>query len=305
MNSRSEYKKGLIAVISAMVIWGVLPGYWQALKPISSWVIILYRILTVFIYSLIVCRFKYSFKRIFEPLKDKSVRLKYFTAGIIVTANWSIFIYAVNSNQVVQSSLGYYIEPIIICIVGNLVFKEKFNKYNVTAILMATASVILMLVHFGELPALALLLATTFAVYTAIKKTVKQPPLISLLYETLILVPPALITIIYLECTGRGAIAVGERSKSFLMLLSGILTLIPLGLFAYAATRCSMFHLGLCEYLSPSISLAMGLLFLGESVDMVQIIGFIIIWVGLAVFSYGEYKVYKNDIKESSDDAAV
>lgn len=290
MDSR-EHRKGIIGVLSTMIIWGVLPVYWQMLIPISSWVIILYRIVLVCVYSIIAARFSYTFKEIFEPLKDKKTRITYFSAGFFVTLNWSVYIVGVNANKVVECSLGYYIEPLVICLFGILIFHEKVTKYNLTAMVLASISIIMLLIHFGQVPAIALLLAVTFSIYTAIKKSANQPPLLSLVYETLIFVPPALIAIIYLEATGRGAIASAASMGQYaLLFLCGLFTLIPLGLFAYAAQRCSMFELGLMEYLSPTISLIVGITLLGESVDHIQIIGFIIIWIGLFFFSYGAFK---------------
>ena len=275
----------------AMVMWGVLPVYWQQLIPISSWVIILYRIALVFLYSLIAARMKFSFKEIFEPLKDREVRRTYFLAGLFCTVNWSIFIYGVNAKEVVQCSLGYYIEPLMICLSGILIFHEKVTKYKVAAMSLACVSIALLLIHFGEVPALALLLAATFTVYAAIKKKETLPPLISLTYETLVFTLPAVLAIIYLEISGQGAIAASTGPGQYaLLFLSGLFTLVPLGLFSYAAQRCTMFDLGLIEYLSPTISLIVGITLLGESVDGVQIIGFAIIWFGLFIFSYGEFK---------------
>lgn len=294
MNAKSDYKKGMLAVIVSMLIWGVLPVYWQALRPISSWVIILYRILLVFVYSLIFARTRYTFREIFAPLKDRRTRLTYFTAGAVVTVNWSIYIYAVNSNQIVQSSIGYYIEPLMICLVGIVFFKEKLTKFNLPAMLMALAAVILLLVHFGELPSIALLLAITFSAYTAIKKTARQPALVSLVFETMLFALPALGVIIYLEATGRGAISAAVSPGQYALLFAcGLVTMTPLAMFAYGAQRCPMFHIGLSEYISPSISLVLSLVFLGESVDIVQIIGFATIWIGLVFFTYGEYKQLK------------
>lgn len=288
---RMEHRKGIFGVLAAMVMWGVLPVYWQMLRPISSWVIILYRIVLVCVYSLIAARFSYSFKEIFEPLKDKATRRMYFSAGFFVTVNWSIYIYGVNASQIVQCSLGYYIEPLMICLFGIILFHEKITKFNLTAMLLAGVSIVMLLFHFGEVPALALLLAVTFSIYTAIKKKASQPPLIALVYETLIFAPPALAAIIYLEATGQGAIASATGAGQYaLLFLCGLFTLVPLGLFGFAAQRCTMFDLGLLEYVSPTLSLIIGISFLGESVDMVQIIGFAIIWVGLVFFSYGEFK---------------
>lgn len=293
INSRSEYKKGLIAVISTLVLWGVLPVYWQMLIPISSWVIIVYRILTVFLYSIIVARFKYTFKEIFEPLKDRKTLTTFFLSGFVITANWSIFIYAVNSNQVVQTATGYYIEPLMICLVGNIIFREKFTKYSITSIAIASLAVVIMLVHFRQVPTIALLLAFTFSLYTAIKKSVSQPPILSMVYETIFLAPFALVVIIYMEKNGIGALAVADAGKYMLMLLCGVLTLIPLTLFAYAAQRVPMFHLGMAEYISPSLNLILGVTILGESVDGTQMICFLLIWTSLVIFTIGEYKAFK------------
>lgn len=290
----SEHSKGLLGVMTTMILWGVLPVYWQALKPINSWVIILYRIVLVFVFSLLAARMSYSFKRIFEPLKDRSTRRMYFLAGAFITVNWSTYIYGVNASQIVQCSLGYYIEPIVICLFGIIIFHEKITRYKLIAMVLATCSIILLLVHFGEVPKLALLLAISFAVYTAIKKKADQPPLISLVYETMIFVPPALVAIIYLEAKGIGALQVATGGQLILLGLCGLITMVPLALFAYAATRCSMFELGLLEYSSPTLQLIVGITLLGESVDVYQIIGFAIIWVGLVFFTYGEFKGYRN-----------
>ncbi|MBQ0004443.1 MAG: EamA family transporter RarD [Clostridiales bacterium] len=293
--TRDEYKKGLVALISTLLMWGFLPIYWQMLVPISSWVIIIYRILTVFLYSLVVARTKYTFGEIFGPLKDRKTLVTFFFSGLVITANWSIFIYAVNANHVVQTATGYYIEPLVICLIGNIVFKEKFTKYNLTAIIIAAVAVVILLIHFGEMPTIALLLAFTFGLYSAIKKSVSQPPILSMVYETMFLAPLALVAILYLEGTGQGALAVGDMGKYCLMLLCGLLTLIPLTLFAYAAQRVPMFHLGMGEFVAPTITLILGITVLGESIDMTETICFLIIWFGLAIFTVGEYKTYKKE----------
>lgn len=290
-----EYRKGLASVLLALIIWGFMAIYWPLLTPINSWVIVLYRIFTVFIFSLIAARMKYSFREIFAPLKEGRNFLIFTSAGAVSAINWGLYIYAVNSGHIVQASTGYYIEPLMICLIGNIVFKEKFNKYNLTAIGMATFVVIMLFVHFGELPSISLLLALTFSIYTTIKKATDLPPRISLVYETMILSPVAFAVIVYLELTGRGAFAIAQPWQFIPLLLSGLATLIPFLFFSYGAQRISMFQIGLSEYVGPTISLILGLTLMGESVDKVQVIGFLIIWTGLAIFSIGEYKEYKNN----------
>lgn len=291
---REEYKKGLLAMLGSMLIWGVLPAYWQALRPINSWVIILYRIVLVALYAFIAAFAKYGLKRIIDPLRDRKTRRKYIMAGAIITVNWSTYIYTVNIGQVVQSALGYYIEPLMICLVGIIFFKEQVTKYKATALILAFISVVIIIIHFGDVPKLALLIALTFTIYTAIKTSVEQPPVISILYETIWFAPFALVAVIYLEAKGMGALSVASTGQYIALYACGLVTLIPLGLFASGARRLPVFLIGLMQYISPTIALVVGLAFLGESVDMVQIICFCIIWVGLTFFSIGEYKEIKN-----------
>ncbi len=286
----AEYRNGIIAIVGCSTLWGVLPIYWQAIKPIDSWVIIIYRIFLVCAVCLIAARTKYSWAEITGPLKDRKVMMRYFIAGVVITANWSTYIWAVNANRVIQTAIGYYIEPLMVCIFGIIFFREKLTKWKAIALISAMGSVVLILVHFGQLPGIALVIAITFATYSAIKKTMDAPPILSLLHETIFLAPLALIAIFYIEAKGIGAIGVGAPYKYVLLLLSGLMTAVPLGLFARAASRIPLFAIGLISYISPSISLALGVFWFKEPFDRVQLMAFAIIWIGLIFFTYGEYK---------------
>lgn len=288
-SSNNSFRTGVICVFACQMIWGFLPIYWQALKPIETWVIILYRIVTMFVYSYIAARCRYSREEIWGPLRDRSVRRKYFTSGFVLLINWSIYIWAMNSGRVIQASIGYYIEPIMICLVGIIVFKEALTKYNLTAMLFALAAIILILVHFRQLPGTALGIATSWAIYSAIKKTAKQPVLISLVYETFPFAIIAVFAIIYIESRGIGALSVGMPGKYALMYLCGLVTLVPVALFNVSARNVPLYMLGLFQYVSPTISLILGIFLFREPIDIVQIIAFIIVWTGLIFFTYGEF----------------
>ena len=274
-----------------MTLWGVLPAYWKLLIPIDSRVIIIYRILLVFVSALILALRSFSLKEIFGPvLQDRRMALRFIAAGAIITINWSTYIWAVNAGHIVESSTGYYIEPLMVCLFGIVLFHEKLTKYNLTAMGLALISVVILLIHFRQLPWIALSLALSFSVYSAIKKTVTQPPLISLVYETMFFAPIALVLILGLECTGHGALAVAAPHQIVLLLFCGFITAIPLALFAAAAQKITMFALGLVEYISPTLSLILGILFYHEAVDRVQMFAISLIWVGLIFFSYGEFR---------------
>ena len=286
----NNYKAGMIALLSCTVLWGFLPLYWQALRPIESKVIIFYRIVLVGVCCFFVALKLFGFEGIKAPLRVKGVKMRYFLAGALITLNWSIFIWAVNADHVIQTAIGYYIEPLVICLFGVCIFKEKLNIHKKIAIILALIGVIVVLVYFRQIPAIALSLAVTFAVYAAVKKRYDMPPMLSLFYETMFLMPFAFAVIIYLEVTGQGAIGVGETYQYFLLLLCGIATAIPLGLFAFAANNVSLVTLGVAEYIAPSITLLIGIFVMKEPFDIVQLIAFIIIWIGLSFFTYGEIK---------------
>lgn len=287
--SRRDYKIGLIFVIGCQVLWGFLPIYWQALKPIDSYVIILYRIFTMFIFSLMGARIKYSFKEIFEPLRDVKKLIRSFLAGLILATNWSIYIWAINSGRVIQAAIGYYIEPIVICLFGIVIFREKLTKYNVAAMGLAMVAVVVILIHFKQLPGVALGLAITWAIYSVVKKTSDQPTIIALVHETMPFAIIAIMVIIYIESQGAGALSMNLPGKYSLMLLSGLVTVIPVALFGMAATKVPLFIIGLAQYISPTITLICGIFLFHEEIDIVQIVAFIIIWIGLIFFTYGEF----------------
>lgn len=297
-DKNSEYKSGLITVIVCQLIWGVLPIYWASLTPIPSWIIIMYRMFTMCVYCYIVARFSHSKKEILEPLKkDKSLIWKHFIAGAILAINWSTYIWAMTTGRMVQSSIGYYLEPLVICLFGIFIFKEKLTKYNATAMLLALIALSVMLIHYGQLPGVALILAFSWACYSAIKKTTKNSNIVELVYETFFFAVIAIIGILVVEAKGIGGLSYGVPGKYALMFLSGLVTLVPVVLFGMAARKVSLFVIGLTQYLSPTITLALGIFAYGEPVDKVQIIAFIVIWIGLAIFSYGEFKTHHESSK--------
>ncbi len=296
-----DYRIGVLCVLGCQLFWGVCPIYWQALEPIPSWIIILYRIVTMFVYSYIAARFRFTREEIWQPLRDKAIRRKYFTAGLILTINWSIYIWAMTSERVIQASIGYYIEPIVICAVGIIVFREKLTKYNLTAMICALIAIIIILLHYRQVPGVALGLAGSWAVYSAIKKTSEIPVLTALVYETMIYAVIATIAIIYIETKGIGAISLGVPGKYAMMFLSGLITLIPVALFSVSAKKVSLLVIGLAQYISPTMSLLLGIFLFKEPIDRTQIIAFVIIWAGLAVFTYGEFLSNKKALASEAE----
>lgn len=285
-----HYKNGMFYALSCAIIWGFLPIYWDALDPISSLVVIFYRVvlmtLTCFVIQYYQTR---NVKDMFLPMfEDKKKMWTYIIAGIIITLNWSIYIWAVKAGFVIQSSMGYFLEPLIVCLFGMIIYKEKANKWKLISLGFAMAGLAVMVIGYRELPIIAIGLAATFAVYAAIKKSVDLPPFQSLLYETVFIAPVALFVVFWLEGSGIGALETGGNGKFILLLFAGIATAVPMGLFSAAARNLPLLTLGLTEYISPSIALILGIFLFREPFDVIQFSAFVIIWIGLMFFTYGE-----------------
>ncbi len=282
---RRRQEVGMACAILCNLLWGILPIYWKSLDPIEPILIMFYRLVLACLVVFVAALITYGWKGIIEPAKKKGALKAFVLAGMVISVNWTLYIFMVNTGRIVQTSIGYYIGPLVICAFGMIFFKEKPNKYKTMAIALAFLGVCVMLLSYGEIPVLALLLATSFATYAAIKKKVQAPALISLFYETVFIAPIALAVILYMELNGLGAFTVAEPGQVGLLFLSGLFTAIPLSLFAMATNRISLFALGLTEYISPSIGLILGIFIYKEPFDVYQFIGFTIIWAGLAVFT--------------------
>ncbi len=288
-----NYKKGLAAAFGCAILWGLLPLYWKTLEAIDSRVIIFYRIVMVALVCALISIKLRGVKQIKAPLKDIKSAATMILAGFIITLNWSLYIWAVNAGYVIETSVGYYIEPLIVCLFGILIFNERFTSYRKIAFSFALVGVLISVFSLNKIPYIALGLALTFATYAAIKKKVTYDAITGLFYETVFLAFPALGVIIYLESSGIGALAVATPVQYILLLSCGLATALPLALFAYAAQNLPLITLGVTEYISPTIALLLGIFVFKEPFNFIQFMTFILIWIGLVVFTIGESKLIK------------
>ncbi|HOA42334.1 MAG TPA: EamA family transporter RarD [Bacillota bacterium] len=301
LKDKKQYELGMACAILCALVWGVLPIYWKALDPIDPLLIIFYRIVLTCIIVFIASLAVYKWKGILEPLKKKGAAFVFFAAGCIISVNWGLYIWMVNAGFIIQTSIGYYIEPLMVCVFGILFFKEKPERYKIAAILLALAGVCVMLFSYGQIPVLALVLALAFATYAALKKKLQAPALLALFYETVFLAPISVGIILYTELNGKGAFSVAEPYQIALLSLSGLFTAIPLSLFAMAANRISLIALGITEYIAPSIGLILGIFLYKEPFDIYQFIGFLIIWCGLAVFTAGGIRSHREAERQKAE----
>jgi len=276
---------GALYALLAFGIWGLYPLYLRELAAVSSLEIVLHRSAWSLVFLLGVLAVLRRWAWVPALLKSPRQMLMPLASGLLLALNWLLYVYAVQSAQVVEASLGYFINPLISVCLGVLVLRERLKRMQWVAVGFAAAGVLWLTWHTGRLPWLGLALAMTFAVYGLLRKTSALGPLEGLTLETLLIAPLVLPWLGLVTWSGQGALATGSPTLVFWLVMAGPLTAVPLMMFAAAARRLKLATVGLFQYLSPSLQLAIGVAVFGEPFDLQRLAGFVLIWTGLAVYT--------------------
>ena len=277
---------GLLFGIGAYGIWGFFPLYFPLLEPASAVEILCERFVFSLLFMVIVLTVTRSWSRLRPVLRDRRSVLLLSLAAVLIGVNWSVYIWAVNDGNVVEASLGYFINPLVLVLIGVVFLGERLRTLQWVAVGLATMAVLVLTVGLGRLPWIALVLAFSFAGYGTIKKLVGADPLASLTIETAVASPFALAWLAHLQVTGSLVLGHTTTRTSVLLLGTGVITAIPLLLFGAAANRIPLTMMGLLQYLTPIIQFAIGVVVLGETMPPARWVGFVIVWAALVVFSY-------------------
>jgi len=294
---------GLSTTLSAYVLWGVLPLYWKLLRETSSVEIICHRIVWSLIFTVLCLALSGGVHPLRASLKSTRTWGRFLCTSLLLGCNWLIYVWAINNGYVVESSLGYFINPLLAVALGVVVLGERLRPLQWLALLLALGGVLYLALGVGHPPWIGLSLAVTFAAYSLLRKTALLPPLDGLLLEMAILTPPSLVMLAVLS--GRGNVSFFHDGYSVTLLLmgSGIITAVPLLLFIYGARRISMTAMGLLQYIAPTLQFFLGLLLYHEPFPREKWIGFGVIWLALVLYS-GEYLFFslfsKNAVKKES-----
>ena len=280
-----EARRGLLFGVAAYAMWGLFPLYWPLLEPAGAFEILAHRVLwscvTMFVLLLLLRRGP----QLRAIWRDRRVRLLLTVAAVVVSVNWATYIWGVNNGRVVETSLGYFINPLVTVLMGVVILHERLRPLQWGAMAIATAAVVVLSVDYGRLPYIALVLAFTFGSYGLCKKTANVGATDSLTYETVVIAPFALGYIAWLGATGGSNFADRGLGHSLLFMATGIITAIPLICFGAAATRVSMVSLGLLQYLAPILQFALGILWFHEEMPAGRWAGFVLVWIALAIFT--------------------
>ncbi len=277
---------GFVFAFLAYFCWGFFPIYWKLLKHVPLVQVLAHRVLWSFVFYTIVMWVKNKKHPIYKP-PTKKIFFWLVTSSVMLMCNWVIYIYAVNSNQVVESSLGYYINPIVNILFGVFLLKEKLARYQILASICAGIGVLIIAIDQGHIPWIALVLALTFSIFGLIKKINPMSGLFSNQFESLIFIIPALAFLFfdsYAWVTSENIV-----STSLLLVGSGLVTGLPLIFFSEAARRIPYYLMGFFQFMAPSLQFLSGVYLFKEPLSTVKVLGFSCIWLAvciLAVFSY-------------------
>jgi len=289
MQTHSEEIRGYLYAVLAFGFWGLIPIYFKLLSHVGAGEVLAHRIIwsVVLLYAMIL--FSKQMGQFKLLIRDLS-KLKYLVlSALLVSLNWLVFIWAVSHNMIAESSLGYYINPLVNFALGIIVFKDRPSFWQKIAIALAIAAIVYQLVTLGTLPIVSLVLAFSFAFYGLIRKKVNLPAMTGLYVETLILFPIALLYFVYLVLTDQNAFVLPLDRTSWILLLAGVVTVVPLLWFNAATTRISLIHIGFFQYIGPSISFLLAIFVYDEVLLPEKLTTFVLIWIALAIFSLDAY----------------
>lgn len=286
-------KRGIVTVTLCYVSWGILVVYWKLLGSVNSYYTLASRIIWSMVFCLLVLGFQGKLKGVHSVLHDRRALLLTMAAGFVVCLNWGSYIVAVQSGYVMESSLGYYINPLITIIVSMICFRERMKIQEWIATGLAALAVMILVIQGGRVPIYALLIGGSFAVYGALKKAANLESTLSLLVETATVFPFALFYIIYAEMTRQGAIGVLDGSKMWLLPLSGIITGAPLLMFGYGVRRIPYSIVGMLMYINPTLQLGLSVFVYKEPFTKTHGITFTLIWIGILVFLHSKWREAK------------
>ena len=281
-----EEKKGVAYATLSYIVWGLLPIYWKLLAGIDPITILYYRIIGTALFSFFLGWWATGLTRFLDrSFFTRNRILTMLAAGLLISMNWGIYIWAVNNNQIVQASLGYYINPLFTYLFGILFFHEKANKRKTIALLISVAGVAYMVIGYAGFPVVSITLPLLFASYGAVKKKLRFHAVHGLFFETIYLVPFAALAILFQEQKGAGLIGNASPVQWSAIAMVGLVTAVPLMLFAAGANRLNYTTLGMIQYLSPTITLLLGVFAYGESFTTTTMITFVCIWSGVLLYT--------------------
>lgn len=295
---RNEIKTGAFQAGLSYLLWGILPIYWKLLDHVNAEDILANRIFWSFAFMMVVLFFSKKLGNLFSVLKTfKQNRKEMYAliiASFLISTNWFIYIWAVNHHQMIEASLGYYINPLVSVLLGVIFLKEKLSPTQYASFIIAGIGVLILGISYGKFPWISIVLALSFGVYGLAKKMIKVDSAVGLTLETLVVTPFALAYMVFLFLNGEHALFAGSVTTDLLLVGAGAATAFPLLYFAKGAQKIPLSMLGLLQYIAPTITLLLGVLVYGEHFTKHHLQAFVFIWSALTIYSLSRTKLFAN-----------
>ncbi len=277
--------KGVIYAIGAYFLWGIFPIYWKTIHSVPAYEIVGHRMVWSFVFVILVIKTTGNWNKFRTAIRNWNNLLPFVVSAILLSVNWLTYIWAVNAGYIVETSLGYFINPLVNVLFGMVFLKEHLRIWQWTSIILAGLGISYLTWHYGSLPWIGLTLAFTFAFYALIRKMAILNSTQGMAVETGIMFIPALIFLLVLDSTGQGVFSIQPFLNKFLIVFAGVATGLPLLLFGAAAQEINLSTLGFLQYIAPTLQFLIGVLIYGESFSKDNLIGFGLIWLALFIFS--------------------
>jgi chloramphenicol-sensitive protein RarD len=280
-----DNRRGLTLGALAYVLWGMFPHYWTHLQRAGAVELLAHRVIwSVAVMAVIVVLWRRG-PALLAVVRDRRTLLLLTLAAVVISVNWGSYIWGVNNGRVVETSLGYFINPLVTVLMGVFILGERLRHLQWIAMGVAFAAVVVLTLDYGRVPWIALVLAFSFGTYGLAKKQANVGPVESLTVETLVLAPVAAAYVAWLVASGQSNFGSHGLGHAALMTTSGLVTAVPLLLFGAAAIRVSMVSLGLLQYLAPTIQFVLGVFYFHEDMPLGRWVGFALVWLALVVFT--------------------
>jgi len=292
LSASNQTKSGLLFAIAAYTMWGIAPIYFKSLTQVPAEEILMHRVLWSVVVLVVLIAGLRQIKKVTTALRSTRVVLTLLAAGALLATNWLLFIWAVNNNFLLEASLGYFINPLINVFLGRIFLGERLRRVQKFAVGLAIVAVGILVFSYGQLPWIALTLATTFSIYGLLRKQVQVDSMPGLFIETSLMLPIALVYwFFFAQMTPN--LAENPLSLNLLLLSAGIVTTAPLLCFTAAARRIKYSTLGMIQYIGPSIMFTLAIVIYHEPLSQARLVTFVIVWTALAIFSYDSLNQYR------------
>lgn len=293
MGNAREQKLGVFYALFAFGFWGLNPFYFRAVHDVLPVEVLCHRIVWSVPLLAVIVTLKQDWSVLFKALSNKKVIGTLFLTACLAATNWYIYIYSIDAKQVLQASLGYFINPLVNVLLGMVFLRERLRPLQMVAVLLAALGTIKMTVSLGGLPWISLSLAVTFSLYGFFRKTVSIESVNGLFVETTLVSPLALIYLVFMYQHHQLRFGYAGWWTTFLLVLAGVVTALPLMSFTSGARRIQYTTIGICQYLAPSLQFCVAIFFFGETFTMTHVITFGLIWSGLVVFMIDSIAYYR------------